>query len=100
MTASLSGYFVFNVLYLLLFVLIFIVGIVFYMTDRKRIARKIIAYPYTVLGILGVIFFSEVGIVSNIIGFAIFFSLLYIIILFSGIYAMRWKPTLEKQRNN
>lgn len=67
------------------------------MTDRKRLAQRIIAYPFTVLGILGAIFFAEAGIVSNIVSLTVFFSVIYIILLFLGIYAIRWKPALNRQ---
>lgn len=97
MVASPFGYIVLNVLYLLIFALVFITGMVFHMTNRKRLAQMIIAYPFTVLGILGVIFFAEVGIVSNIVSLTIFFTVIYIILLFLGIYAIRWKPTLFRQ---
>ena len=97
MVASPFGYIVLNVLYLLVFVLVFIIGIVFYMTDKKRLAQRIIAYPFAVLGILGAIFFAEVGIVSNIISLTIFFSVIYSILLFIGIYVIRWKPALNRR---
>jgi len=91
------AYIMLNVLYIFLFRLIFIVGMVFYITNKKRLAQKTIAYPFTVLGILGAIFFAEAGIVSNIVNLTIFFTLIYLFFLFIGIYAMRWKPPQIRQ---
>lgn len=97
MAASILGYIILNVLYLLIFALILVIGIVLYITNRKRLAQRIIAYPFTVLGILGVIFAVEVGIVSNIVSLTVFFSVVYLILLFLGVYAIRWKPSLIRQ---
>lgn len=92
MATSLIGFAILNILYLILFFLIAVIYMVLNATDRKMLARRVFALPYIILGLLGVIFSTEIGTVSNVMSLAVPFVIVYILMVIIGIYALLWKP--------
>lgn len=96
MAASMIGFIIFNLLFLVLFFFIAILYVIFNTSGRNVLARKVLSIPYIILGILGAIFFAETAAVSNLVDMAVPFVILYIVMIMIGIYVFRWKPTGEK----
>ncbi|MDS0257525.1 hypothetical protein ApAK_07585 [Thermoplasmatales archaeon AK] len=92
MVASPMGFLFLNILYLVLFLVDAIIFMVLSATERRQLARRILGFPYVVLGLLGAIFFIAVASVSSILALAVPFALAYIIFAMVGVYVLLWKP--------
>jgi len=92
MVTSPMGFLILNILYIILFFLIAVIYMVLNAKERKKLARRVFALPYIILGLLGAIFFTVAGSVSNMLGLAVPFAVVYILLVIIGIYMLLWKP--------
>ena len=84
-----------NIIYLMIFIPFLIAFVIFNSTGKKLLAKKLIAYPFIILSLLGM--------VLNLISLAelaVPFVILYIFLLWMGIYMFRWDPKEKISLNN